>query len=36
MNANIGNSPTFLRAREICEMLIPPELPYSKQAEGGE
>jgi hypothetical protein len=36
MNANIGNSPTFLRAREICEMLIPPGLPYSKQAEGGE
>ncbi len=36
MNANIANSPTFLRAREICEMLIPPGLPYSKQAEGGQ
>jgi len=35
MNANIANSPTFLRAREICEMLIPPGLPFSKQAEGG-
>jgi hypothetical protein len=29
------NSPQFLRAREICEMLIPPGLPYSKEAEGG-
>jgi hypothetical protein len=29
------NSPTFLHAREICEMLIPPGLPYSKEAEGG-
>jgi hypothetical protein len=36
MNASIGNSPTFLRAREICEKLIPPGLPYSKQAEGGQ
>ena len=35
MNANIANSPTFLRAREICEMLIPPGLPFSKEAEGG-
>jgi hypothetical protein len=29
------NSPQFLRAREICEMLIPEGLPYSKEAEGG-
>jgi hypothetical protein len=29
------NSPRFLRAREICEMLIPEGLPYSKEAEGG-
>ena len=36
MNANIGNSPQFLRAREICEKLIPPGLPFSKQAEGGQ
>ncbi|HMK98255.1 MAG TPA: hypothetical protein VK425_11960 [Acidimicrobiales bacterium] len=36
MNANIANSPTFLRAREICEMLIPPGLPFSKQAESGQ
>lgn len=36
MNASIGNSPTFLRAREIRELLIPPGLPYSKQAEGGQ
>jgi hypothetical protein len=36
MNASIGNSPTFLRAREICEKVIPPGLPYSKQAEGGQ
>jgi len=35
MNANIANSPTFLRAREICETLIPPGLPFSKQAESG-
>ena len=32
MNAN---STQFLRAREICEQLIPNGLPYSKQAEGG-
>lgn len=32
MNAN---STQFLRAREICEMLIPSGLPYSKQAEAG-
>ena len=36
MNASIGNSPTFLRAREICEKLIPAGLPFSKQAEGGQ
>ncbi len=36
MNASTGNSPTFLRARRICEKLIPPGLPYSKQAEGGQ
>ena len=30
-----ANSTPFLRAREICEMLIPAGLPYSKQAEGG-
>jgi hypothetical protein len=36
MNASIGHSPQFLRAREICEMLIPPGLPYSKEAEGGQ
>jgi len=36
MTATIANSPTFLRAREICEVLIPPGLPYSKQAEGGQ
>jgi hypothetical protein len=35
MNATIGNSPQFLRAREICEKLVPDGLPYSKQAEGG-
>lgn len=29
------NSSQFLRAREICEMLIPEGLPYSKEAEGG-
>lgn len=29
------NSPQFLPAREICEMLIPEGLPYSKEAEGG-
>jgi hypothetical protein len=31
-----SNSAQFLRAREICEMLIPAGLPFSKQAEGGE
>ena len=31
-----ANSTPFRRAREICEMLIPPGLPYSKQAEGGQ
>jgi len=36
MNANIANSPTFLSAREICEKLLPPGLPFSKQAEGGQ
>lgn len=36
MNASIGNSPTFLKAREICEKLIPAGLPFSKQAEGGQ
>jgi hypothetical protein len=30
------NSTPFLRAREICEMLIPAGLPYSKEAEGGQ
>ncbi len=30
------NSTQFRRAREICEMLIPAGLPYSKQAEGGQ
>ncbi len=29
------NSTAFLAAREICEMLIPAGLPFSKQAEGG-
>lgn len=29
------NSTQFLRAREICQMLIPAGLPYSKEAEGG-
>ncbi len=29
------NSKPFLAAREICEMLIPAGLPFSKQAEGG-
>jgi len=29
------NAPQFLRAREICELLIPAGLPFSKQAEGG-
>ncbi len=36
MNASVGNSPPFLRAREICEKLIPPGLPYSQQAEQAE
>jgi hypothetical protein len=36
MNATIVNSPQFLRAREICEMLIPAGLPYSKEAQGGQ
>jgi hypothetical protein len=27
-------STQFRRAREVCELLIPPGLPYSKQAEG--
>jgi len=36
MNSSIGNSPTFLKARETCEMLIPPGLPFSKQAEDGQ
>lgn len=27
-------SPQFLRAREICEMLIPAGLPYSKGPAG--
>jgi len=36
MNASIGNSPPFLRAREICQKLIPPGLPYSQQAEEAE
>jgi hypothetical protein len=30
MNARIGNSPQFLRARQICEVLIPAGLPYSR------
>jgi hypothetical protein len=30
-----ANSTQFLRAREICEMLIPAGLPFSKEAEGG-
>ena len=29
-------STQFLRAREICELLIPAGLPYSKAAEGGQ
>jgi hypothetical protein len=29
------NSTQFLRAREICEALIPAGLPYSKEADGG-
>ena len=29
-------SPQFLRAREICERLIPAGLPYSKEAEDGQ
>jgi hypothetical protein len=29
-------STRFLRAREICELLIPAGLPYSKTAEGGQ
>jgi len=29
-------SAQFLRAREICETLIPAGLPYSKEAEGGQ
>jgi hypothetical protein len=33
MNGGIANSPQLLRAREICEKLIPPGLPYSQQAE---
>jgi hypothetical protein len=36
MNATIANSSTFLRARELCEQLIPAGLPFSKQAEGGQ
>ena len=31
-----SNSTQFRRAREICEMLIPAGLPYSKEAEGGQ
>ena len=30
------NSARFRRAREICELLVPPGLPYSKSAEGGQ
>jgi hypothetical protein len=30
-----GNSPTLLRAREICEVLIPPGLSYAKQPSKG-
>jgi hypothetical protein len=30
------NSTQFRRAREICELLIPAGLPYSKEAEGGQ
>ncbi len=30
------NSAPFRRAREICEMLIPAGLPYSKEAENGQ
>lgn len=30
------NSTEFRRAREICELLIPAGLPYSKEAEGGQ
>ncbi|MGB9112427.1 MAG: hypothetical protein WCF24_06850 [Acidimicrobiales bacterium] len=29
------NTTQFRRAREICELLIPAGLPYSKEAEGG-
>jgi hypothetical protein len=36
MTARIGNSPTFVRAQEICEKLIPSGLPYSDQAAGGQ
>jgi hypothetical protein len=31
-----ANTVRFRRAREICEMLIPAGLPYSKEAEGGQ
>lgn len=31
-----ANSTQFLRAREICEQLIPNGPPYSKEAEGGQ
>jgi hypothetical protein len=30
------NSTRFRGAREICEMLIPAGLPYSREAEGGQ
>ena len=30
------NSPRFRRAREICQLLVPPGLPYSKSAEAGQ
>ena len=30
------NSTQFRRAREVCEGLIPPGLPYSREAEGGQ
>ncbi|HTX62333.1 MAG TPA: hypothetical protein VMD28_01750 [Acidimicrobiales bacterium] len=29
------NSPQFVHARGICELLIPPGLPYSKEDENG-
>jgi hypothetical protein len=30
------NSTQFRRAREVCEGLIPPGLPFSREAESGQ